>query len=368
MNSANTRLGAIILAACAGIAASACGCGLFETGDAPPAESLNPDFERMFRDAAGSLAKTLESGGEEGAGEAACALRGTADSESGTPRRLAALFLAGEAFLRAGLPEEAHECFSEILDLDRDLSATESVLAGAGDSVAGLAARLSAREPGRGLQLFAHVIRRETEIAFRFLAGEKRPFLGLRIIGGRALASEILTRTLECAPYSPFAAQSLYELGNYHASEGEMETAIGVYERIIRDFPEDKWRAPAEYMAARCHFEINTDIDRDTSNLDRALMRFRLFLQNNQGLPPVRISAGVESDLVKLAEWHVERIRSMLAEKQYRIARYYAGKSRPQAARFYLTTLLKEYPGTEWAARAKEELAGEPDQPEAVTQ
>ncbi len=345
------------------------GCSLLETGAKAPAVSVNPDFEDIAGRAAEGLLAALSKPGEAAAiADAASLMKEAADSEAGTRRRLAALYLAGVAFFKAGEIERSHDCLKELLEGDPDCSATEGEMAdpaGAGGikGVSSLAEALSGRRGAGQASMFNRVVEIETEIAFRFLAGEKRSFLGLKFLGGRAEAAEILQKMTEIAPYSPHTGQSLYELGNYFFSDGDLDKAINVYESLIRELPEDKWRAPAEYMSARCHFEKNKDIDRDTSNLDRALMRFRIFVQNNQGLEPVEISPGVRTDLLKLAEWYVNHIRGLLAEKLFRTAEYYAGDGKKAAARMYLAMILKDYHGTEWASKAKAELAQ--DSPEA---
>ena len=48
---------------------------------------------------------------------------------------------------------------------------------------------------------------------------------------------------------------------------------------------------------------------------------------------------------------------SELVEKSYRIARWYIGKGKPASGRVYLASILKDYPDTSWAGKAKALMA-----------
>jgi outer membrane assembly lipoprotein YfiO len=302
--------------------------------------------------------------------EAAEALDASSGSDVPPDQSLVTRFLEGEAWFRAGRLEEAHDCFGELLKEDSDATRLEDALSpdGIGARVRGVRETVGLLLPGEerlGARIFRHVIQRETEIAFRFLAGEKRRLLGLKIQGGRGLAAEILEKTTELAPYGRWTAQSLFEIGNYYQSENELDKAILTYERLIREHPENRWRPPAEYYVARCFLKKNTDIDRDTVNLEHALMRFRIFLENNPRLPPWEIWPGEKVDFVANARKYVESIMELLARKKFRIAKGYLRKGSVAAARTYLAVILRNYPDTPSAREAKEILAENPDPDEA---
>lgn len=346
------------------------GCEAFEIGEKtkkPVAVEVNPAFPGQFGPAVDRFLTVMAAPKKElsAFSETGDRLLAVADLESGTARMLGARFLAGECYVRSLRWADAHDCYGEILRLDRDAGHLEKVFRGASRSGADkkMPAVVKAvfPQPGNlGRLLFHHLVRRETEIAFKFLGGEKRSFLGLKVVGSRSLGAEILEKTTQLAPYGPLAAQSLYEIGNYHGSDGNLEKAIFTYERLIREHPENRWRPAAEYMVARSYYRMNTDISRDTVNLTRALMRFKIFLQNNPDLKPLVIGAGAKVDLRVNAKQYVSLIRGLLAEKSFRIAKWYLGKGKAAAARVYLATILKDYPDTSWAGEAKSLMAEHP--------
>jgi len=357
-------MGRLSAFACIGLLFVACtGCTTTETFSGGGDEVA---FQRYWTQAVPVMQRALESapkGGDAFLAPADLFLQ-AADATDHHAYRLAALFFAGEARFLHREYEGAHDCFKEILEKERNASLLEQALR-PGTSLPDpslLLKAVLAPAPRLGPALFAHVIDRETRIAFLFMGGEKRAFLGLAILGGRDLAADILRIVTALAPYAARTPQALYELGNYLVDEGELDKAIETYETIVREHPENVWRPAAEYLIARSYFQQSTDISRDTHNLNRALLRFRIFLQNNPDLSRMQISPGNTVDLVKNAKQYEKRIRGLLAEKNYDIARYYLSKSRPAAARVYFMVLLKDFQGTKWAALASKILAEEKEE------
>jgi tetratricopeptide (TPR) repeat protein len=350
--------------ACIGVLFAACtGCVEVESFSGGGDEEA---FKHHWAEAVPAMQRALESAPKGGDAFLAPAdlFTQAADDTEFQGHRLAALFFAGEARFLHREYEEAHDCFRKILEKDSDASGLEQAFR-PGTSLPDPSPLLKAilgPTPRLGNALFAHIIDRETRIAFLFLGGEKQAFLGLAILSGRDLAADILRTVTALSPYADRTPQALYELGNYLVDEGELDKAIETYETLIREHPENVWRPAAEYLIARSYFQKNADISRDTHNLKRALLRFRIFLKNNLDLSLLQISPGNTVDLVKNATQYVKKIRGLLAEKNYDIARYYLSKSRPAAARVYLMVLLKDFQGTKWATLAKKILAQEEEE------
>jgi outer membrane protein assembly factor BamD (BamD/ComL family) len=45
-----------------------------------------------------------------------------------------------------------------------------------------------------------------------------------------------------------------------------------------------------------------------------------------------------------------------MAERDYEVGEFYLRRKRPDAGAIYFESVIKEYPNTEWAAKAKEKL------------
>jgi len=246
------------------------------------------------------------------------------------------LFRLGRLLKMAGSLEEAHETFYEVLS----------------------------HYPAS--KLYSEVIDEEMEIARCFLGGERRSFIGLKVLGGSSLGAEILEKVLDVAPFSRHGPEALYRLGNHALENREFEEAVVHYETLVRRFPGDLYGIKAEFQAARAFFLKFDSPPYDLTPLEESKNRFQLFIERYSENPDTQARALVGRDRGPKAGEGAERytgarafvaqIEDLLARKNVEIGDYYRRKGHHKAARVYYRFTFDEYPLSCHAKTAAERL------------
>ena len=144
-------------------------------------------------------------------------------------------------------------------------------------------------------------------------------------------------------PNLAFADDALYEIANHYFVARQYPEALPVYGRLVREYPQSKWRGPAEYHVALSTFKQIRGVDYDEKLIIDAERKFRAYLENNPRGPQAED-----------AREKVRELMEILGEKNLRVAKYYLRESEPGAARIYLRIVLDRYSSTFAAREARE--------------
>lgn len=195
-------------------------------------------------------------------------------------------------------------------------------------------------------QEFVTALERELQIGLRYLNGLRRKFLGLRIESGAPIGEELLVRIQERLPRSQLAERAAIELADYYYRVREMEMAAEMYGIFIANFPESQHRKKA--MQRR----IYSNIARFKGPRYNAapLVEAQYLIEGfAQAYPADAQAAGLTDALVA-------RLDESLAAQMLTTAQWYLKEGDGVSARFTLTRLLREHPGTVAASRAADIL------------
>ena len=153
-----------------------------------------------------------------------------------------------------------------------------------------------------------------------------------RFIEGR-LALQTLINTYPDSEY--LAKAKLGVADSYYREGGTSNTtqAVSEYKDFITFFPFLDEAAYAQMQIAMAHYKMMEKADRDRTEADNAEDDFQTFLLKYP-----------QSPLVPKAEQRLREVQEVLAESQYRVARYYYLKNDFPASAARLVDLSQRYP------------------------
>jgi len=188
-------------------------------------------------------------------------------------------------------------------------------------------------------------LRREFDIAERFLGGEKRVVLKIFRISAEDEGLEILSRIAGHAPGSAIAEKAMLRIADHQFSKSRYIEAADAYDRFLQLFGKSAKAPYAALQAARSIYASHHGVQFDETPLIEAELRFRNFASQ---YPNEARKAKVSSIL--------KQISDARAKKLYDTARFYERTDRSKAAVFYYRRLAKEYPKSIWARQGRENL------------
>ena len=156
-------------------------------------------------------------------------------------------------------------------------------------------------------------------------------------------------------PTGPLADASHMAAGNAYFKREKFDDAAEHYRRVRKDFPQSKYQKEA-HLLGRKAAEMNYDgADYDAAPLKEADEIARSTLQN------FGRELGDEKEHVLKA---TKQITENKALRDFAVGEYYEGKKYYGSARFYYQNVIKEYPLTQTAQRAKERYDAIRDKPD----
>jgi len=193
---------------------------------------------------------------------------------------------------------------------------------------------------------FYPALEKQFQIAEGYLSGYKRRFLGLPLLSAEDEAVEMLFRIQQRSPGSPLAERALKRTADYYYADAQYDLAADAYQAFIDrykrspDIPQVRLKKAFAELAQfhGTKFDPTPVINARTSLEELAIDYPDLARQENV--------AAV-----------VDRIDAALARKVYQIAHFYIRTHEPKAAAFTYRYLIKNYPNSAEAEKAKVELA-----------
>ncbi len=194
-------------------------------------------------------------------------------------------------------------------------------------------------------KLFVPALEKEVEIAKLFLAGKKRKVWGFIPASARTEAIEILDIVAEHWPGSELAATALMIQADYYFQKDRFTEAQQTYQVVVDQYSKSQYYQTALRLNAESSHAIYQGYYYDGSSLEDA--RFR-YLQYQARFPEDAARIGVDQRLT--------RIHWQQAQKEYKIADFYRRTKKYNSAKYYCQSIMKRWPDTEWAQKAREML------------
>ncbi|HIG05790.1 MAG TPA: outer membrane protein assembly factor BamD [Planctomycetes bacterium] len=183
------------------------------------------------------------------------------------------------------------------------------------------------------------------EIGLSYLNGTTRRLLGLEISAERK-GLQILGDLIQRYPFQPFSDDAVFHSANWYLKNKLPEDAERFFERLLREYPESPWAAPAQILAGDAVLAQIKGVEYDMGPLAVAERHYRRYLRlfPNQG----------ESQRARM---ELAKISKMRAQRHLLVAQFYLGIDKPESARVYLEKVLLDVPASEEAVEARRVLA-----------
>lgn len=159
--------------------------------------------------------------------------------------------------------------------------------------------------------------------------------------------------------FSDVAPKALYWAAVGYRIIGEPDVGVLAADRLIREYPESEWAESAEYERVLSLLEASRAVNYDGAPLGEAQWRLEMYghLHPDGRNRPKAVAT-------------LSKVRDYRAEKDFRVAKWYAFNNHDDGARFYYREVKERYPGTVWAKLAEDalrDMGPEPDEPEDAT-
>jgi outer membrane assembly lipoprotein YfiO len=208
---------------------------------------------------------------------------------------------------------------------------------------------------------FYPALEKQYAIADAYLSGYKRRLAGIPLLSAKDEAIEMLFRIQQRSPGSPLAERALKRTADYYYADAQYDLATDAYQAFI-----DRYRRSPDIPQVR---------------LKKAFAELAQFRGTKfDPTPVINARTSLEElaiDYPELARQEnvaavIERIDASLARKVYQNAQFYIRTHEPRAAAYNFNYLIKNYPNSPEADKAKVELARLPesarrDVPEATS-
>lgn len=181
------------------------------------------------------------------------------------------------------------------------------------------------------------------QIGLDYLDGRAKGFLGLFTSEGSGV--EVLEYVLTTFPRGKRGIDSQRILANYYFTDGDWAAALAEYQQLSKNYPRSEWKPVSDFRAGLCFLEQSRGWEYDRDLLVKARTTFEGYIHD---FP--------EGSNVEEARGHVVDITATLAEKDYRKAALYIFWEKWTSARIFLGDVVKNYPDSPWAERARNDL------------
>ncbi len=195
-------------------------------------------------------------------------------------------------------------------------------------------------------------IHREFDIANKFAQGNKMKVLGMAVLSGQDKALELYKHIVKNAPYGTYGDQAQFQMGELYKNQGEYEEAQKAYQAVVDEYPNSELVAKARYQIANMSMLASKKSQYDEKHAEKAIEEFEGFKNN---FPT--------SEQSLEAEESIKALRESKAKVNFDIAAFYDKQKKYESAKVYYQEVIKKYPETAVAAKAKtrveEIIAGE---------
>lgn len=200
--------------------------------------------------------------------------------------------------------------------------------------------------------------RREMEAALAMAReGHKERVLGIPLISTSRTGVDLLREALRRYPREEFSAEFYQQLGMFFYERADYDSAEVEFLTVIEQYPDSPMVVPALYMLGRCRENRFDGLSYDVKSIRDAKRHYERFVEEAdrmRRLPgPARDWVDAYYETVKQ---RIASINERLAEKEWITGEYYDWKGRPRSAAVYYRAIVRHYPATAVAAKARRKL------------
>jgi outer membrane protein assembly factor BamD len=158
-------------------------------------------------------------------------------------------------------------------------------------------------------------------------------------------AVELFEKLKNWYPFSEHVKEAEIKIADSYFEMRKYMEAIRAYQTFERLHPLDKEAERSAFRIGESYYKQILSIDRDQSYTQKALKSFIRFINNYPG-----------SKLVPEAKKYADDCIKKIAESELYVGNFYFKQKKWEAAKKRLNDIVKNYPGTDTAKKAKELL------------
>lgn len=189
-------------------------------------------------------------------------------------------------------------------------------------------------------QRVEEIIKRQYNIAVRFMEGERRKILGVSF-PAQDLAIEIFRKIIENSPYGEYAPIAQYKIGLVLKALRRADEAKEEFEKVISNYPNSEWSEAAKFQIALCAAKIAPGPEYSQEISKEAQDKFQEFLKTHP-----------DAQLSKEAEAKINELREKEAESNFKIGQFYERIKKPQSAKIYYQYIVNNFSDSKWSPQA----------------
>jgi outer membrane protein assembly factor BamD len=158
-------------------------------------------------------------------------------------------------------------------------------------------------------------------------------------------AIKVFEKIIERNPLGFIAADAQVKIADSYYQLRRFEEAEDSYLRVMENYPNSEWVPYAQFRIPYCKLSNIRIQERNYDLLAQSHHGFEEYMANNP-----------QGALVPITKKIIAEIDIAMAERDYETGQFYLRRKRPDAGALYFESVIKEYPNTEWAAKAKGKL------------
>jgi outer membrane assembly lipoprotein YfiO len=189
---------------------------------------------------------------------------------------------------------------------------------------------------------YARALDLQYNMADSLLGGRKLKLIGIKFMDGTDEAVEMMFRIQQRAPGSPLAERSLRRTADYYFADGQFDLAADVYGAYAKSYPRSPDIAEILLRQAFSNYAQFTGVRFDPTPLVNARAQFAALIAQ---YPEVARRENLQG--------FIDSIDKTLARKLWVTADYYRRTDRFTAEKTILQTLVRDYPQSDEAQRAR---------------
>ncbi len=158
-------------------------------------------------------------------------------------------------------------------------------------------------------------------------------------------AIKVFESIIERNPLGFTAADSQVKIAECYYQLRQFEEAEASYLSVMENYPNSEWVPYAQFRIPYCKLSNIRIQERNYDLLSGSREGFEIYLANNP-----------QGALADTTREIIGEIDIAMAERDYKVGEFYLRSKRPDAGLIYFESVIKDYPDTEWAARAEEKI------------
>jgi len=255
-----------------------------------------------------------------------------------TPQAATNLYNQARALETAGKTSKAIKTYSRLADYNPLASSAPdarfrqaSLLYRQGELKKSFDAYQQFIEKYKSSNKYSLALQRQFEVAQAAAGGRiKNNFLGIKSNVPAVSSEKMLNKVISNAPYSKYAPQAQFAIGELWQRKGKAGKAIAAYDKMQENYPSNALTPEAIYRVGSLYMLQAKNGNRNKSNLTKAR---NAFLDLRQLFP--------NHQRAKQAGVKLKQLASSDVQRSFDIAEYYLKKGQKQSAIFYYKEVLR---------------------------